>query len=257
MEAAFPGESLQQARHVPELHDFLSTYAASQATALLRSASETGVGWVDSVAHAATSGSFHIALLAVSLAWTAANVHSSRRVKTDALPKASRISLRYELPSQIARSAALAFTIAAALRGDSQQWYTLMLLGYAFLLGLTRLANNLQWRHIALHQLNFLVSACLLLLVLGQLLPTVVIDTTYRLSAMTGGAIVSLFAATVIALWTPREWTPPPINFDLIQRPADAEPAPEESCSWGALYLTYEWLTPLVWTGKSSDLPRY
>lgn len=183
----------------------------------------------------------------------------SRQVRTAATltySKASRISLPYELPSQFARSAALAFTIVAAVRGQSNQWYNVVLLGYAFLLGLTRLANNLQWRHIALHQVNYLIGASLLVFVLGELLPTLVIASSYRPSDMVVGAIVSLSVATLIALCTPREWAPPPVSFDLIQRPADAGPAPEEVCSWWTLYLTYEWLTPLIWKGVSGRLPR-
>lgn len=157
--------------------------------------------------------------------------------------------MRYEIPSQVARFIALAFIVAAALKGDSQQWYNVVIVGCAFALGLTRLANNLQWRHIALHQVNYLITVSLLLLVAGDLLPMLEIHSTYRPNVSVTGAIVSLTAATLIALWTPREWVPPPINFDLSQRSADAGPAPEEICSWWNLYLTYEWLTPLVWKG--------
>lgn len=219
--------------------------------------SDTGIAWIDNVAYAAKSASLHVALLALSLIWTGASLRHSRQGRTaTALPKASQISFAYELPSQLARSAALAFTIVAAVRGQSSQWYNVLLLGYAFLLGLTRLANNLQWRHVALHQVNYLIGACLLMLVLGELLPTLVIASTYRPSAMVVGAIVSLVVAILVALWTPREWAPPPVSFHLIQRPADAGPAPEEVCSWWTLYWTFEWLTPLVWKGVSRCLPR-
>lgn len=245
--------------HVSALHDSSSRYVPTwfrlkpcwlRTLTFTLVLSETGVGWIDSIANAVKSGHFHIALLACSLAWTGASVHYSQPVKnTASLSKASQISFRYELPSQFARSAALAFTIVAAVRGPSSQWYNVVPLSYAFFLGLTRLANNLRWRHIALHQVNFLIGTCLLILAAGELLPTLVIDSTYRPSGMTVGAIASLFAATIIALCTPREWTPPPINLDLIQRPAEAEPAPEEVCSWWTLYLSYEWLTPLVWRG--------
>lgn len=210
----------------------------------------SGVDWIDDIAGAVKSAYFHAALLALSLAWAGASVHRSRQIPPDAShAKASQISFSYELPSQLARAAALAFTVVAAMRGDSDQWYNVVLLVYAFFLGLTRLANNLLWRHVALHQVNFLIGACLLVLALGELLPTLVIGSTHRPSALVVGAIVSLFAATLIALTTPREWTPPPINLDLPQRPADAGPAPEEVCSWWTLYLSYEWLTPLVWKG--------
>lgn len=80
-----------------------------------------------------------------------------------------------------------------------------------------------------------------------------VIGSTYRPTDMTISAIISLSAAVVIALITPREWAPPPVHFNLIQRPTDAGPAPEEISSWFDLYLSYAWLTPLVWKGTPSN----
>lgn len=163
--------------------------------------------------------------------------------------KASQISIGYELCSQITRAAALAFIIVAAVEGDAQQWYNVALVGCAFTFGLSRFANDLRWRHTALHQVNFLIVISLLLLAAAELLPMLEIHSIYRPGSMEIGAIVSLAAASLVALCTPREWAPPAISFELLQRSPDAGPAPEEACSWWNAYLSYEWLTPLIWNG--------
>lgn len=192
----------------------------------------------------------HIFILAISLVWTAASLSRSRHIRLAASNfKASRISKRYEFPSQVARIAALAFTVAAAVRGDSQQWFNVALIACAVLFGLTRLAHNLQWRHIALHQANFLIAASLLMFVAGEILPMMEIHSSYRPADLAVASMAFLVAACLIALWTPREWAPPAISFELTQRPVDAGPAPEEICSWWTKYLSYGFLTTLVWKG--------
>lgn len=209
------------------------------------------MGWISDLTAAIRTGYFHLAFLAVSLLWTAAGLYRSRNTKTARADlKASRIHKRYEIPSQAARIAALAFTLVAAVRGDYQLWHSAALVGCAVLLGLTRLANNLQWRHIALHQVNFLIAVSLLLLAAAELLPVLELNSAYRPAGAVVGALVSLAAATLVALWTPREWSPPPVSVDLLQRAADAGPAPEEICSWWTKLLTYEWLTPIIWKGE-------
>ncbi|KAF3767843.1 P-loop containing nucleoside triphosphate hydrolase protein [Cryphonectria parasitica EP155] len=163
--------------------------------------------------------------------------------------KAARIQKRYEIPAQVARITALACTIAAAVRGDAQQWHGALLVACAVILGLTRLANDPHWRHIALHQVNFLLVISLLLLATVEILPMLELRSAYRPAGVVTGAIISLAAAVLIASWTPREWNPPAVSFDLLQRTPDDGPAPEETCSYWTKFLTYEWLTPLVWKG--------
>lgn len=218
---------------------------------LFPAVSDTTVGWIGDITDAVATGYVHLAVLAVSLIWTASAVRSSWYHKPAASNfKASQISKRYEFPSQVARTAALAFTIAAALRGDFQQWYNVALVACALVLGLTRLANDLQWRHTALHQVNLLIGMSFLLLVASEVLPMLDLGSTYRPTDMAVGAIISLAAASVIALCTPREWAPPAVNFDLIQRPVDAGPSPEETCSWWTKFLSYGFLNSLVWKGS-------
>ena len=220
--------------------------------------SDTTVPWITGATNLVRTGYFHIALLVISLPWTIASIRASHRIKVAPSGiKASQISVGYELCSQIARAAALAFIIIAAVMGGGQQWRNIVIIGYAFILGLSRLANDLRWRHTALHQVNFLIGTSLLLLAVEDVLPTLELHSTYRPGAMKIGAIVSLATASLVALWTPREWAPPAVTFELLQRPAEAGPAPEETCSWWNLYLTYEWLTPLVWKGMCIVIPLH
>lgn len=193
----------------------------------------------------------------ISLLWTTSSVRASQRTKvTPPRFKANHVPVGYELFSQVARAAALAFMIVGTIKGNAQQWYNIALVGGAFILGLSRLVNGPDWRHIALHQVNFLIGTSLLLIAAGELLPVLELHSNYRPGSTAIGAIVSLAAANLIALWTPREWAPPADSFDFIQRSADAGPAPEETCSWWNLYLTYEWLTPLIWKGKHTTIPH-
>lgn len=202
------------------------------------------------------TGYFNFAFLVISLLWTLASIREPYRIKVASSGiKASQISTGYELCSQIARAAALAFIIVAAFKEGAHQWHNILTIGYAFVLGLSRLANDLRWRHTALHQVNFLIGTSLLLLAVGELLPTLDLHSTYRPGGMVVGAIASLGAASLVALYTPREWAPPAVGLELLQRSDDAGPAPEETCSWWSLYLTYEWLTPLVWKGMYNKAP--
>lgn len=206
--------------------------------------------WITDITNLVKTGYLHVAFLVVSLLWTTVSIRASQRIKV-APPsiKATQISAGYELCSQITRAAALALLIVAAVEEDAQQWYNVALVGCAFTLGLSRLANDLRWRHTALHQVNFLLGTSLLLLAAAELLPMLELHSTYRPENVAIGAIASLTAANLVALCTPREWAPPAISFELIQRPAEVGPAPEETCSWWSAYLTYEWLTPLIWKG--------
>lgn len=209
------------------------------------------MGWIRDITHAVATGYVHLAVLAISLAWTAASVrHSWHLNSSETAFKAARISKSYELPSQAIRTAALAFTVVAAVRGEQQQWYNVALIACAVVLGFTRLANDLHWRHTALHQVNLLVGMTFLLLVASEILPTLDLNSDYQPSDAAVGAIVCTAAATCLALCTPREWVPPTISFDLIQRPADAGPSPEEVCSWWTKFLSYGFLNTLVWKGS-------
>lgn len=232
---------LTQLAHQGSVIDKLSVFSAS---------SESHVPWIQTIADLATSGWFQVATLFVSFLWTLASIRASKSIKLAAHhAKASQISVGFELCSQITRACALAFIIVAAVRGDTQQWYNVALVAGAFFFGLTRLASGLRWRHIALHQTNFLLGTSLLLLAAAEVLPLMEMHSTYRPGDMIIGALASLAAANLVAITTPREWAPSPAIFEILDAPEKVAPAPEETCSWWNLYLTFEWLTPLVWKG--------
>jgi ABC-type multidrug transport system fused ATPase/permease subunit len=215
--------------------------------------SESHVPWIQTITDLATSGWLQVAVLVVSFLWTLASLRASTSIRlAPHHAKASQISVGYELCSQVTRACALACIVIAAVRGGSnntQQWYTVALVAGAFVFGLTRLAGGLRWRHIALHQTNFLLGSSLLLLAAAEVLPLLEMHSTYRPPDMVVGALVSLTAANLVASITPREWAPSPVIFEVLDAPEKVAPAPEETCSWWTLYLTFEWLTPLIWKG--------
>lgn len=214
------------------------------------------VEWIDRLRKAVATGYLHVAFIAICLVWTITAIHRSGSVKIAPVSlKASRISKRYELPAQVIRAGALAYSIVTAVQATSQpwHWYNAVLVGFAVFFGLARLTSNTKRRHIALHQANFLVLVALLLLAIGELLPMAVLQSPYRSSNAAMGALAFLAASVLLAVCTPREWMPPAVSLDLFKRPADEGPAPEETCSWWTKYITYEWLTPVIWKGKKMN----
>lgn len=160
---------------------------------------------------------------------------------------ASTFSLPFELISQVLRATALAFMIVSAVRhGD--KWANVVILTYVFLLGLLRLVNDIEWRHVALHQVNFTIFCAWIIILLGELLPTIAVDWKSSFDPMLTASIASLTAAVLVAFVTRREWVPPSLDLDLPENVC-SQPSPEETCSWLEYYITYEWLTPLMWRG--------
>lgn len=170
--------------------------------------------------------------------------------------KASSIKWPYEVASQATRIASLVFLIVALVQGRVHL-LNVVAVAYAFVLGLLRpLSNDLAWRHLILHQVNYVLTATFFVLVAAQLLPCIQIDTDQCIADVgVIGFVSSLGASVVVALITPREWVPPTIKHEIPgYTEQNEEPAPEETCSWFNYYFTYEWLTPLVWKGTRRKL---
>ncbi|PTB70909.1 P-loop containing nucleoside triphosphate hydrolase protein [Trichoderma citrinoviride] len=169
--------------------------------------------------------------------------------------KASSIKWPYEVASQAARIASLVFLTVALVQGRVHL-LNVLAVAYAFVLGLIRpLSNDLIWRHLVLHQINYVVTATFFVLMAAQLLPCIQIDTDQCIRDVgVVGFMSSLGAAVVVALITPREWVPPTVKHEIPGYTEQNEPAPEETCSWFNYYFTYEWLTPLVWKGTRRKL---
>ncbi|KAI1210965.1 ABC transporter [Annulohypoxylon truncatum] len=173
---------------------------------------------------------------------------------------AHAVAWPFELSSQLLRASSLAFMIVAAVRGEGR-WTDATALAYAFVIGVLRLAYDLEWRHVALHHTNFILAGSLLILTLGELLPYIDTDHNESMSPMMICSISTLAAAVFVALATRREWIPPSLDLDISEKIPTREPSPEETCSWLEYYVTYEWLTPLMFKGLRrqmtlEELPR-
>ncbi|KAF9881782.1 ABC multidrug transporter [Colletotrichum karsti] len=218
------------------------------------------LAWIEDVSQFAESGYPQIFILAVSVLWTVTRLFHRRAKPSSPEYRAAAIKWPWELCAQLFHASALAFLALAGARGQTPR-LNVLVVGYAFLLGLLRLINDLHWRHIALHQVNFVLSTELIILAAASALPCIEAATECAIATPVRGGLASLAVAAVIAISTPREWVPPALKYDIPEGYETNEPAPEETCSWANYYMTFEWLTPLVWKGTRreitvDDLPR-
>ncbi|KJZ79768.1 hypothetical protein HIM_00482 [Hirsutella minnesotensis 3608] len=213
------------------------------------------VSWIHQSSSFFQSGIPQAVVLALSFAWLAIFfLLRCRDVAPKARCKASPVSWRHELLSQAARVTALAFSSVALSRHRTHP-LTLVVVVYLFVLGLLRLFNDMHWRHVALHQVNFVTVGALVIHVFSHFVPCVQVGVRCAVDFSVVGATASLLAALVLAAITPREWVPPQIPPDAFpgyQLPE--EPAPEETCSWINYYCTYEWLSHIIWRGTMGKL---
>lgn len=191
-------------------------------------------------------------MLIISAIWVAVRVLRWPKTSRKSASKASSISWPYELLSQAARAASVVFAALAYFRGHAHG-LNVIVLAYGLLMGLVRLINNLEWRHVALHQVNFVYTSMLLILAAAQFLSCIQVGGECSHGSSLVGAIVALSAAFIIAFVTPREWLPPRAGRD-VPPSALQEPAPEETCSWYNYYCSYEWMTPIIWKGTRRAL---
>lgn len=167
--------------------------------------------------------------------------------------KATKVRWFYELLSQVTRATAVIFLAKASLEGHIH-WLNSFVVAYAFVLGILRLFNHLQWRHLALHQINAVLLAMLVVLAAAQFLPCIETGTQCIRDVSAFGGAIALVLSLVVAFVTPREWVPPKMKVDIPGRSHDTEPAPEETSSYFAYYCSYQWLTPLIWKGTMGKL---
>ncbi|KAJ4270436.1 hypothetical protein NW762_002118 [Fusarium torreyae] len=219
----------------------------------------TQVHWIHQVSQLAQSGTPQAVVLFISLVQITFHVIRINRQQSSNRSKAAKIRWSYEFASQAARLTAVVFITLAYIQ-DELHWINIVAVTYAFITGLLRLFNHLQWRHVALHQINFVLAATLAILVAGHTLPCIQTGTKCLHDASTSGGIISIAVASAVAFVTPREWTPLLVDLNIPGFDQN-EPAPEETCSWFTYYCTYDWLTPIIWKGTKrkldmSDLPR-
>ncbi|KHO01548.1 ABC transporter, transmembrane domain, type 1 [Metarhizium album ARSEF 1941] len=215
------------------------------------------VPWIVEASSAARSGIPQAAVLAASCLLIA--LHLVRRCSKHGSsqhavkPRASGLRWRYEVLSQMARAAALAFLAVAFFQGRAHV-LNLVLLAYAFTLGLSRLATDVLWRQAALHHVNLVTLAELVILVTAQLLPCVEIDFECPKDASVVGATAALSFGLAVAMCTPRQWIQPQLAYAIPGFRVPDEPALEEETSWINYYCTYQWLTPTIWKGTWGKL---
>ena len=222
--------------------------------------SDPRIGGIRGAVQLAQSGIIQSVLAAAVALWAIGHATTcSRSGATVSRQKASRIRLPFETCSQTARGAALAFLTAAASQ-NSRQWPNVLTSGLAFLLGLGRLFSGAEWRHVALHQLNVLLVATLVVLLASDFLPLLEVGHDFQVDRPLAGAFGSLAAAVLIAFVTPREWLAPNLVNQTPFKLPEAKPSPEETCSWFVSIITFQWISPLVWKGwrvpvELDDLP--
>ncbi|KAF5018518.1 hypothetical protein F66182_9497 [Fusarium sp. NRRL 66182] len=217
------------------------------------------IQWIHQVSRVALSGTPQAVVLSISLLQLIFHVIRIRRQESNYRSKAAKIRWQYELASQAARLSAVAFITTAFIQSQLH-WINIAVVAYTFIIGILRLFNHLQWRHVALHQINFVLAATLVILVAGHTLPCIQTGTKCLHDTTSSGGIISLAVASAIALATPREWTPPQVDLNIPGYDQN-EPAPEETCSWFTYYCTYDWLTPVIWKGikrklEMADVPK-
>ena len=151
----------------------------------------------------------------------------------------STFPLPFELCSQVFRALALGLTVVAAVRHGTS-WANVVLLAYAFVLGIARLRNDVHWRRVLLHQVNFTLAGAWLVFAAGELLPAADAGVDFTLPPVVFSSVATLTLAVLLALVTPREWVPPSLELDVSGNVAARGPSPEETCSWLDYYVTYE-----------------
>ncbi|KAH8889816.1 P-loop containing nucleoside triphosphate hydrolase protein [Thozetella sp. PMI_491] len=215
------------------------------------------IEWIAKAQQLARSGYIQVGLFLFIALW---NAWHFRRVFDRTAPRpatrndrASRIPRIYETLSQAARIVALVFIVLAASEAEYQS-FNAVTIGVIFVLGLLRLVGGPVWRHTFLHQINLLVFTQFLIFAASEFLPQAVVGSDYKPNRWVLAAALSLAAASALALVTPRTWDPPPMDLHLSLRAPEPKPSPEETASWLQFYLTYEYLTPMIWKGFRKTL---
>ena len=136
------------------------------------------------------------------------------------------------------------------------------LLFYIVLLGIFKgLISNIGWRVHLLQHINLLQIGALLLVLLENLEPLILLRSSINLSTSTLCKL-GFIASSVATTWvTPRVWYPDAASQELYHRILGDEPSLEEICSYFSYFISYSWLTGLVFRGfrrqlNLNDLPQ-
>lgn len=159
----------------------------------------------------------------------------------------------FALPHVTAAAAALSLSLELAIREGA--WKGAAALGYLFTLDILRFATGGgTWRSAIYGNVNAIAFAITLLEVVQLLLPLAVIGPHDYPSTIESAKLVCLVAIIFIASVSPR---PLPGRESAIEDAslADTGPvSPEQTSSWFSSYISYGWLTYLIFRGFSKDL---
>lgn len=212
------------------------------------------VPWIKAISEFAQSGALQAVILAISVVWSVTRLlRQPKRQRRPCSSKATSIRWPLEASSQLARVASVALLALAYVEGRAHI-LSLVVVAYALVLGVTRLAGHVYWRHVALHQVNFLFTAMLAIFTMAHFLPCIEAGARCSKDASLVGALASLTAAFIAAIVTPREWVPSKVDVDIPGVSTEQEPSLEETSSWLNYYCTYAWLTPVIWRGTLKKL---
>ncbi|KAG7135280.1 ATP-binding cassette transporter abc4 like protein [Verticillium longisporum] len=249
---------------IPDISPDRSFVLAATGPQSLLSSSSINDGqlpWVTKISLLAEAGHLQVLIVLVSLLWTSyrlLNRQYTKRIRHH--HSASAIRWRWEACALTIRATTFVFLVLAAAEGQTNA-LNAVCAAYALIFALSRLINDMEWRHIALHQTNFVLTATLILVAASAILPCIEAREPAKIAFPLKGAVISLALSVFISLITPREWVPPSLKHALPKGAVETDPAPEEVCSWADYFLTYDWLTPLIWTGARrpvtiDDLPK-
>ncbi|EJT78767.1 ABC transporter [Gaeumannomyces tritici R3-111a-1] len=226
--------------------------------ALQESHNEYGSYWIRLLGSISASGwpqtlLLLAALLLASRAYRQGRTLPVRRVSVD--------SVVLDVLSQIFRFSALVFVVIAAAETGGHAADSVVV-GAVFGLGLSDLLPSTRWRQSCLAVVNLLLVGAFVLLAAQELLPWFEIRPERQHNTMAVLATLSLAAAVLTAMVTPKAWRPP-----AHVRPAwaaaaaavaaDEEspigPSAEETASFVSRYCWYGWLSPLVYKSFASE----
>jgi ABC-type multidrug transport system fused ATPase/permease subunit len=210
-------------------------------------------------------GNFHLACIVLSLIFLSLRFLRTlatrrRREGLDVSGQTPRWATKsnstpyaFALPHVVASAAALSLSLKLAILKGA--WKEAAALGYLFTLDILRFATrDGTWTSAIYHNTNAVAFAITLLGVVQLLLPLAVIGPNEYPLAIESAKLVCLVAVLFIAFISPR---PLPEKEFVIEDGslAGTDPvSPEQTSSWFSSYISYGWLTYLIFRGFSKDL---
>ena len=130
------------------------------------------------------------------------------------------------------------------------------MLSYIVLLGISRVCcrDNPFKTHVY-HHMNIVATVAFVLAIVQDLLPVVIVGSTYRPSPLGTALLACLAVVVVVILASPRPTRPFLPDTESDETPVkEEEVSPEETCSPFSYYCSYEWITYVILRGCQRDL---